>query len=80
MDEELLQRIVVDPDIMVGKPIIRGTRIPVELIVRMLAQGIPESAILAEYPRLDPNDIRAALIYAARVLAQEDVFLVPTPA
>jgi len=74
MDEELLQRIRTDPTVMVGKPAIRGTRIPVELILRMLAQGIPENAILREYPRLQPEDIRAALAYAARVLAHEDVF------
>jgi uncharacterized protein (DUF433 family) len=58
---------------MVGKPVIRGTRIPVELIVRMLAQGVPESGILREYPRLKPEDIRAALTYAAEMLANEDV-------
>jgi uncharacterized protein (DUF433 family) len=58
---------------MAGKPVIRGTRIPVELIVRMLAQGIPETDILKEYPRLQPQDIRAALSYAARSLAEEDV-------
>jgi uncharacterized protein (DUF433 family) len=74
MNEELLQRIRTDPRVMVGKPAIRGTRIPVVLIVRMLAQGIPENDILREYPRLQPEDIRAALAYAARVLAHEDVF------
>jgi uncharacterized protein (DUF433 family) len=74
MDEELLQRIRTDPTVMVGKPAIRGTRISVELILRMLAQGIPENDILREYPRLQPDDIRAALAYAARVLAHEDVF------
>ena len=70
----------VDPEVMVGKPVIRGTRIPVELIVRMLAQGLSEADILREYPRLQPEDIRAALAYAARVLAQEEVFPVSTPA
>ena len=80
MDERLWQRITVDPKIMAGKPIIRGTRIPVELIVRMLAQGIAEDAILREYPRLQSDDIRAALTYAASVLAQEDVFPLSTPA
>jgi uncharacterized protein (DUF433 family) len=63
-DEQLWQRISLNPDIMVGKPVIRGTRIPVELIVRMLAQGIPENEILQEYPRLQADDIRAALAYA----------------
>jgi uncharacterized protein (DUF433 family) len=74
MDEQLRQRISLDPKVMLGKPVIRGTRIPVELIVRMLAQGIPEDDILQEYPRLQPDDIRAALAYAAQVLAHEDVF------
>lgn len=80
MNEELLQRIRTDPRVMVGKPAIRGTRIPVELILRMLAQGIPENDILREYPRLQPEDIRAALAYAARVLAHEDQFPLTAPA
>ena len=80
MNEGLEHRIHIDPNIMVGKPVIRGTRIPVELIVRMMAQGIPDSDILHEYPRLQADDIRAALAYAAHVLASEDVFPLPTPA
>ncbi len=63
MGRELEERVVIDPEIMVGKPIIRGTRIPVELIVRMLSQGVSESEILNEYPRLQMKDIRAALAY-----------------
>ena len=64
---------------MMGKPVIRGTRIPVELIVRMLAQGIPESEILRDYPRLQLEDIRAALSYAAQALSDEDILpLIPT--
>ncbi len=74
MNNELADRIVVDPAVMVGKPVIRGTRIPVELIVRMLGQDISEEEILQEYPRLQPEDIRAALAYAANVLAHEQVF------
>ena len=74
MDRQLEERIVVDPRVMAGKPIIRGTRVPVELIVRMLSQGISESEILDEYPRLQLDDVRAALAYAAKVLADEDVF------
>ena len=74
MNEQLMRRISIDPEVMVGKPVIQGTRIPVELIVRMLAQGIPENEILREYPRLQPDDIRAALAYAAHVLAHEDIF------
>ena len=80
MDEQLLRRISIDPRVMVGKPVIRGTRVPVELIVRMLAQGIPEHDILREYPSLQPDDIRAALAYAAQVLAHEDVFPPAVPA
>jgi uncharacterized protein (DUF433 family) len=77
---EQLERIRIDAKVMVGKPVIRGTRVPVELIVRMLAQGIPENDILEEYPRLELEDIRAALAYAAQVLAHEDVFPLAVPA
>lgn len=73
MDETLLKRIVMDPEVMVGKPVIQGTRIPVELIVRMVAQGIPDNDILKEYPRLQADDIRAALVYAAVSLEHEDI-------
>jgi uncharacterized protein (DUF433 family) len=58
---------------MVGKPIIRGTRIPVELSVRMLAQGISADGILQDYPRLERDDMRAALDDAARGLAEAPV-------
>ena len=74
MDEQIRQRITLNPNVMVGKPVIRGTRISVELIVRMLAQGVPEGEILKEYPRLQPEDIRAALTYAAETVAHEEVF------
>ena len=73
MNEQLRQYVTIDPRVMAGKPVIRGTRIPVELVVRMLAQGVPESDILREYPRLKLEDIRAALTYAAEMLANEDV-------
>ena len=74
MEPQIQQRVAVDPRVMAGKPTIRGTRIPVELIVRMLAQGIEEDVILDEYPNLASEDIRAALAYAADVLAQEYIF------
>jgi len=57
--DHLLERISVNPKVMVGKPVIRGTRVPVELIVKMLSQGIAEEEILREYPRLEQEDIRA---------------------
>lgn len=69
-----LQRIVVNPDVMTGKPVIRGTRIPVDTLVRMVAQGVPDNEILREYSRLTLEDIRAALTYAAEMVAHEDVF------
>lgn len=78
MDEQFRQRITMNPKVLIGKPVFRGTRIPVELVVRMLAQGISEADILREYPRLAPDDIRAALAYAAEVIADEAVF--PAPA
>jgi len=59
---------------MVGKPVIRGTRIPVDLLVRLVAQGIAQQEILADYPRLQAEDIQAALFYAAAVVADETVF------
>jgi uncharacterized protein (DUF433 family) len=59
--EELLDRITVDPDVLVGKPVIRGTRIPVYLIVELVANGMETKEILKEYPRLREEDIKAAL-------------------
>lgn len=70
----LLRRIAIDPKVMVGKPVIRGTRIPVELIIKMMAQGISEKEILQEYPHLALDDIKAALAYASKVLSDEEVF------
>ena len=58
-------RIEINPKIMLGKPVIRGTRIPVELIVRKLAEGADEKSLLETYPKLTANDVRAALQYAA---------------
>lgn len=68
-------RIEVSPKIMLDKPVIRGTRIPVELIVRKLAEGSDEKALLQAYPRLTAADIQAALMYAADSLAHEEVLL-----
>ena len=76
-DARLRERITVDPDVMVGKPVIRGTRIPVALILKMLGQGIGIEEILREYPRLERADVDAALIYAAQVLEHEEVFPLP---
>jgi len=80
MAKDYLERIAIDPKVMVGKPVIRGTRIPVDLIVRMVGQGIPNEEILAEYPRLTLEDIRAALLFAADSVANEDIRLLSVAA
>ena len=69
--EELLERVVIDPDILVGKPVIKGTRIPVHLIIELLANGMTTKQILKEYPQLKEEDIKAALLYASRLLERE---------
>ena len=58
-------RIEINPAVMLGKPVIRGTRIPVELIIRKLSEGATEADLLDAYPRLTRADIRAALTYVA---------------
>jgi uncharacterized protein (DUF433 family) len=65
--EELFKRISVDPNVCFGKPCIRGTRIWVSLIVDNLSEGVPEDEILAAYPAITRDDIRAALAYAAEM-------------
>lgn len=67
------QRVVVDPEIHHGEPCIAGTRIPVRMIVGSLADGLTVEQIIAEYPQLLPEDIAAALAYAAEVLHQESL-------
>ncbi len=71
---ELLDRITVDPKVLLGKPTIRGLRISVEQILRALAAGVPEEDLLKDYPELEPEDIRAALAYASERVAEEKVF------
>ena len=75
MTEELLKRIEVNPAVMLGKPVIRGTRIPVELILRKLSEGATEQDLQEAYPRLVQKDIQAALAYAADTLAHETIIL-----
>ena len=67
------ERIETNPEVMGGKPVIRGTRVPVETILRKLGAGMAPEAILADHPRLSPDDIRAAQAFAADYLADEDV-------
>jgi len=61
----ILDRIEINPKIMLGKPVIRGTRITVELILQKLSEGAREEELLDAHPNLKPEDIRAALAYAA---------------
>ena len=68
------ERIVVDPQILVGKPVIRGTRLAVELIVDLLAQGWSEEEILKNYPSLTHEDLQASLKYASAVMQSEKVY------
>jgi uncharacterized protein (DUF433 family) len=68
-------RVEINPRIMLGKPVIRGTRITVELIVRKLSEGAKEEDLLDAYPHITVEDIRAALAYAADSLAHEEVIL-----
>lgn len=71
-------RIVLDPDILVGKPVVRGTRLAVELIVDLLAQGWSEAEILESYPKLSAEDIHACLKYATAVMQSERVYPIPS--
>jgi uncharacterized protein (DUF433 family) len=66
-------RIEIDPDIMGGKPVIRGTRIPVETVLRKLGAGMTADAIIADHPRLTRDDILAAQAFAADYLADEEL-------
>ena len=76
MREILLDRIEINPEIMLGKPVVKGTRLPVEIIVEKVAYGNTYQEILAQYPFLKDDDIKAALIYAAKSLKNEEIFQV----
>jgi uncharacterized protein (DUF433 family) len=67
------ERIEIDPEIMGGKPVIKGTRVPVEIILRKLGAGMTLEAVIRDHPRLTPDDIRAAQAFAADYLADEAV-------
>lgn len=71
------ERIVLDPEVLAGKPVIRGTRLSVELIVQLLAQGWSDADILASYPTLTAEDVQACLKYASAVMQSEKVYPLP---
>lgn len=73
VDGQLLTRITANPEIFGGKPVIRGMRISVELILSLLAQGETAEAILRDYPDLEPDDLKACLAYAHAIVADDRI-------
>lgn len=74
--EDLLNRITVNPDVMVGKPTIRDLRITVEQILKALAGGVTVEELLEDYPELEKEDMQAVLLYASERVNEEQVFVV----
>jgi uncharacterized protein (DUF433 family) len=74
----IANKIEINPKVMMGKPVIRGTRIPVELILRKLSEGATEEDLLDAYPRLKGVDIQAVMAYAADTVAHEEIIVVKT--
>ena len=72
-------RITVDADVMQGKPVIRGTRVTVDLLLRKLSEGATEVELLDAYPQITVDDIRAALAYAADAVSHEVIVLTASP-
>ncbi len=70
-------RIIVDPKIMVGKPVVKGTRIPVEIVLERLAEDLDTKTLFEDYPRLTEEDVKACLTYAEAVVEGEEVFSTP---
>jgi uncharacterized protein (DUF433 family) len=75
--EDWRSRITVDPEVLAGKPVIKGTRMAVEFIVELLANGWTVEEVLENYPQLKREDVIAALKYAAEVLKEERVYPLP---
>lgn len=71
-DQQLLERIGLDPKVMVGKPVVRGTRLTVDFILGLLAHGATVEEILEEYSGLEREDVQACLLFASRSLASTD--------
>ena len=71
-DNELIERIVLNPNVMAGKPVIRGTRLTVEFILNLLAHGAKDSEILNEYKGLSIEDIQACILFATKFLEKTD--------
>ena len=71
-DNELIERIVLNPNVMAGKPVIRGTRLTVEFILNLLAHGAKDSEILNEYKGLTIEDVQACILFATKFLEKTD--------
>ena len=74
-----LNRIETHPNVMKGKPVIRGTRIPVDMLLRKLSEGASLNDLLGSYPNLTADDVHAALAYAAAVVGHEETICFETP-
>lgn len=74
----ITDRIEMNPKVMMGKPVIRGTRVPVELILRKLSEGARERDLLVAYPKLTREDIQAVIRYAADTVAHEETVFLST--
>ncbi len=73
-EQSYLDRIVIDPDIMAGKPTVRGTRIPVDLVLKRLSQDLDTQALFESYPRLTAEDVKACIAYAQALVEGEALF------
>jgi uncharacterized protein (DUF433 family) len=73
-ESQYLDRIIVDPEILVGKPVVKGTRIPVELVLKRLSQDPSLETLFEAYPRLTLDDVKACLAYAEAHIAGEDIY------
>ena len=75
--ENFFERIEINPQVLGGKPVIAGTRIPVELVLEFLAHSWSPQKLLAEYPALRQEDIQAAIAYASQRIKREEIYPVP---
>ena len=74
--DQLLERVTIDPHVMVGKPTIKGLRITVEQILESFAGGISIEELLEDYPELEREDVQAALLYASEIIANKKVYAI----
>jgi uncharacterized protein (DUF433 family) len=73
MEEDMLRRIAIDPRVMLGKPVVRGTRITVEILLEKIAAGCSVDEVLADYPTLSREDVLAAVAYAREALGTDEI-------